>query len=369
MTILLVGGDFGGTPRASGFVAKLAAGLKDYTAVTIHNGGTIDELRALLDNLTLYEAICWMPNISNTEEKLLPQIKKLHPTCLLVSSKNNTDGQYLPLDLIGRALFSHSNLLLELVKSQHKTYTVADQGIKATIWDPLGNVYVQDELDINKIAAALARRLQGLAEFTRVGSVSCGAAVTVPDNEPFFKHCRQYADRYHELIHGVHPNRFLGNASFRCTNGFPAFRGSDKLIYVTKRNLDKRMLCSAGFVAITPYHELTPKLVYYGTDKPSVDAPLQQLLFDIYPWASYMLHAHVYIKDARMTRYTIPCGAVEEVDEIVRLFSEQDGKHPILVNLRGHGSLVIAAHITQLEDIPYVGRPFPELHNWCDIDW
>lgn len=39
------------------------------------------------------------------------------------------------------------------------------------------------------------------------------------------------------------------NVSFRCEKGFPSFRDKN-IIYVSKRNMDKRMIGKEGFVAV-----------------------------------------------------------------------------------------------------------------------
>jgi len=64
--ILFVGGTFDRTEGCpSKIVRQLAYGL--YETV---NGGTIKDLEEILEHVAEYKALIWMPNISNSEEKL-----------------------------------------------------------------------------------------------------------------------------------------------------------------------------------------------------------------------------------------------------------------------------------------------------------
>jgi hypothetical protein len=94
---------------------------------------------------------------------------------------------------------------------------------------------------------------------------------------------------------------------------------------------------------------------YLGDAKPSVDTPIQVRLYNYYHNVRYMLHAHVYIDGAPETHSIVPCGAIEEFDEVVALFPDRNSTD-FSVNLKGHGSLVLASSVDKMEDIPFMRR-------------
>jgi hypothetical protein len=348
--ILFVAGRFdheGGKP--SGYMAKIAAALPD-ADITLINGGSLDDLSRILGDCHRYRAIWWMPEIDNSVPKFVGSLKQNAPRTVLVISKNNSQDKYQPIDIVGRMLAARANLSL-----------IIDTGapFHASVLDPLGNAFAWREGNVETVAQALYGRTKALMGFTRLGSKQVGEAIASPSNadlERFFGFVHGYADRFHELVHGVNPSRFLGNASYRCTKGgFPAFRHEDKL-YISRRNIDKRQISTDGFVAIEA--ELTPQIQYYGEAKPSVDAPIQRELFSRFDDAQYMMHAHVYIEDAPYTNSLVPCGALEEVEEVVELAKRHNTRR---FNLTGHGCLILAKDVFELENIPFIGRPLPEI--------
>ena len=80
-----------------------------------------------------------------------------------------------------------------------------------------------------------------------------------------------------------------------------------------------------------------------------------------------MLHSHIYIKNAPFTDHAIPCGALEEVDEIIATFIKEKNSTMVLktgnfaVNLLGHGSIVLADNLSYMWETLYYARPIPEV--------
>ena len=380
MRIMAVGGTFDDmSGRKSGYVAKLFDKLKtafDKRRIGLEsgslmftslNGGTFEQLERIIHEAMEFRVFLWFADVDNAKEKLIDRIKQENPECLLVSSKRNIEGKYSVHDLVARALHTKANLTVEFTSSEPCRF-------EATILDPLGNSFLHREVDIDKVADALASRIERLLHFTRTGSYCIGTPVTVPDEKEFFSIVRNYAETFHNLIHAANQSRLLGNCSFRCERGFPGFRAGG-LLFVSKRNIDKRDIGPDGFVPVSLDH--LPEIRYLGRvemvkdesnrerrvelDKPSVDAPVQANLARIFPRVKYFLHSHVYIEGASMTQKVIPCGALEEVGEIASMFADVDG---FCVNLRGHGSLIATASLDGLRDIPYVARPAPEPQEW-----
>lgn len=183
---------------------------------------------------------------------------------------------------------------------------------------------------------------------------------SVPDETEFFDIIKEYADVFHELINPS-PNvtRFLGNSSFRCQRGFPSFR-KNGIIYVSKRNIDKRFIDKEGFV---PTKLSDEEVFYYGKNKPSVDTPIQLRLYSKLPHINYMIHAHVYIQDAPFTSHMIPCGGIQEVKEILNIIGNEYGSYNkdfYSINLVGHGCIVMSSDTEKLKNLKYIGRVLPE---------
>ncbi len=378
LNLLFVAGDFnaeGGRP--SGYAGKLFSKLvaascdqilPPLNTVMYNNGGTLTSLATKIGDISQWTGptvIVWIPNVPNDHIKLVDYIKKAYPTATLVISKNNRYNaagvapQYSIQEIAGRALAAHANLVIEFRKASE---WLTAGPIAARVLDPLGNAFSLKaasptlSCDIDDIGRILAWRLRQLLSYTRMRSVAVGASISVPDEPEFFELARKYAETYHNLIH-ANTERFLGNLSFRCERGFPALK-SDNVVFVSKRNIDKREVDRSGMVATTL---VRGEVIYDGDAKPSVDAPVQVSLFKEYPWAKYMLHAHVYVNGAPFTKSVLPCGVIEELDEIRAIgFADMPLPGYFAVNLRGHGSLVMSADVDSLRNIEYYARPLPE---------
>ncbi|MBI5065938.1 class II aldolase/adducin family protein [Candidatus Woesearchaeota archaeon] len=314
------------------------------------NGGSFSDLEKILESVTDFKLIYWFADVDNEKPKLIKEIKEKNKECILVTSKRN-NGEYSFADLIYRALDNKSNLFVE--------FSQLNDRYRGRVADPLGNVFLDYSKDFNLVGKALKKRTQELLNFSRVQSEQVNGEIKTPNETEFFTLVKNYATKFHELIH-AHPeavNRFFGNASFRCENGFPSFR-KDKIIFVSKRNVDKREISALSFVPV----KIELPVQYQGENKPSVDTPIQVKLYEHYNNVNYMLHAHVYVKDAPFTDNIVPCGALEEFDEVVKLFPNKT-KTNFAVNLRGHGSLVLANNLAKLENIQYFPRMIPEIHG------
>jgi len=348
MNTLFVAGTFndeGG--KHSGLADKLFNELTvhdDWAKVTYLNGGYWSEIADL--SFADFDQIFWLANIPNDKPKIVGQIKEQNPKCMLITSKNNTKGLYDALMIVGRALQSKSNLLIEFTKQ--------DDLVAMSVWDALGNVYVWREVDTYKVAQLITRRLCFLRRVQRIPSERAGDAIEAPDRYEFFSLAQEHAAQFHSLIHAVNSGRFVGNLSFRCESGFPSFR-EDGLIFVSRRNIDKRHISRDGFVAVDP--NSTSIIKYYGDHKPSVDTPIQVRLYKMFPRIRYMLHSHVYIEGAPFTKNVIPCGGVEECYEVGTAVGVKDDRSFFMANLLGHGSLVAMDHYSRLSRRPLLGLP------------
>ncbi len=348
--ILYVGGtynDQGGKPSK---IAKTIFNYLDLPA-EYHNGGKFSELESLISSIESYNPVFWFPNVPNDKPKHVNQIKKTHSRCLLVTSKRNIEDKYAFPDVIYHGLKNKSNLIVELTKD--------NQLYVGTVLDPLGNVYVSSS-DFRQVGHTLGKRVKQMISHTRVGSQSIGKSQKIPDEKEFFELIRQFGKQFHLLVHSSFKatNRFFGNASFRCTLGFPSFRNEDR-IYVSRRNIDKRLIGREGFVAVLP--EIPVK--YFGTHAPSVDTPIQIRLYQHYKTAKYMLHGHVYVNNAPFSEKILPCGTLEEADEVKKQFPDSDQIN-FAFNMAGHGFVAVADNLDFLANMSFRPRNTPESHAY-----
>ena len=91
-----------------------------------------------------------------------------------------------------------------------------------------------------------------------------------------------------------------------------------------------------------------------------MDTPIQARLYRELPNINYMIHAHVYFKQAPFTRSMVPCGGLEEVDEIMFVIGDDKEEDFYAINLIGHGCIIMANRVEQLRNISYISRVMPE---------
>lgn len=351
MKSLYVSGKFddaGGRPSK---IARRIFETVKLPEMNYYNGGRYGELEKILDSIGEFKLVYWFADVDNSKEKLVKEIKNKNNACILVTSKRNAKDKYSFADLVYHALNIKSNLFVEFGLENSRYY--------GRVIDPLGNVFLDRTDNFDSAGKALKQRTDELMKYTRISSRQIGEKIEAPNEEKFFSLVKEYADKFHKLIH-AHPeavNRFFGNASFRCENGFPSFKDKN-LIHVSKRNVDKREISSQSFVAVNPKLPLE----YFGSSKPSVDSPIQVKLYEYYQDIRYMLHAHVYIENVPFTEHIVPCGAVEEFNEIIKLFPDRKSAN-FSVNLKGHGSLILVNNSDNLKYIHYLPRNIPEIHE------
>lgn len=351
--MLIVGGNFAEDVRPSGFVKALHKDILEAVdktcIVDIKNGGTYEDLQLLVDSICSYNIILWFANVPNTYDKVVSDIKIKNPTSILINSKNNLDNKYGYHEIASRMLNVKANLCMVFTKKFNT--------IETTIMDPLMNGFTNKDPDIKSVVKVLINRISELLSYTRAPSIKDGDAIEADNEEEFFKIAHNRADIFHELIHAHDTSRFLGNLSFRCERGFPSYRNGD-IAFVSRRNIDKRAIGKDGFVAVSLKQKPGGGISYFGEAKPSVDTPIQIALYNLYPNIKYMMHGHVYIKGAPFTVEKIPCGAMEEVDAIIKVIPSNIEKASI--NLFGHGSIVMTNDLSYFNEVEYEARPVLE---------
>lgn len=376
MTILIVGGtwnrEFNNVTesygRPSSLITKLANALTAYGLVDVYNGGRYDKLEDIIESTPAYDVVFWWANVDNSLPKIR-NVKEIAPYTMLINSKRDDEDKYSFQELVQRSLVAKANLTWKFKK-------IADKTFETTIFDPLGSVWFKGT-DFDAAIDACMNRLSFLKNMTRQPSIKTDKINIIPDEQDFVDVVRKYAAKFQKYMDSsVKTERFIGNASLRlikpfsdsrCGKGMPSFRGADNMIFVSKRNIDKQFITLDNFV---PVYMDDNKLMYCGDDKPSVDTPVQIRLYNAFPQINYMLHSHCYIKNAPFTRKAIPCGAIEEADEVINTLASYKLyiKTPQMfaVNLIGHGSIIMWNNMAQFHNeiepkLEYYKREMPEI--------
>ena len=359
--ILFVGGTWNLKGGKSSSIVNLFA--KYLQNADVYNGGSYNDLNKILESCKDYDIVLWWANVPNDLPKIR-NVKDINYKTMLVSSKNNADNKYSFQELLQKSLSMKSNLTIEFTKKD-KLYNMR-------LFDPLGNVWYEG-VNIKECAKALTERLIFLNNITRKSTILDEENTEIVDyfykafkddinsSIEFLNIVKDYATKFKEVMFNTKDvKRFLGNASFRCSKGFPSFRYRN-YIFVSKRNVNKEYISIDEFV---PVYTKDNKIYYCGKNKPSVDTPIQVKLYEKLPNINYMIHSHCYIKNAPFTLKPLPCGALEETDEILTLiekyYDNNYNKDFYIINLKGHGSIMMSKSVEKLKDIEMIRRNVPE---------
>lgn len=341
--MLVVGGTFdenGG--KKSSLIEKLFVDKITNNDLFI-NGGTIGDIKNILNLVPDYKIIIWFPNISNEIPKMR-NIKELNPYSLFIMSKRN-DGKYTVRDIIVKGLENNANLIVEFSKTNDKFYM---QDI-----DVLGYSWSKKTSDIEKFKKILFDRIDFLLTTKRVKTYSDNTQNNnyslVPDE--YVNLNKEYAKLFDELSKQVaQTTRYLGNCSLRI---------KDK-IFMSQRDVDKKELSKKTFIEV---YKSNNKIFYKGNIKPSKDTAIQLELYEKYPQINYIIHCHCYIEDGYFTNTQCPCGDLKEVEEINQTIKRNklENENIIKINLIGHGSILMTNNIKELYKINYIKRNYPEI--------
>lgn len=380
MRILIIAGTFnaqGG--KSSGYAEKVWRNINDtkIAEAVLYNGGYPESLPRLMDLTPQFDTVWWWADVPNDLPKIVEDIKTKYPRTFLVTAKNNRGDRYGIRELVMRALKVKANLAV--------IFTGTQPPFAASVLDPLGNVWGQNFITSpTELATTIILRLKTLMAMSRVGTTEdpkwCEQHPQTADLKAFLDVVRSAADTFHELVNPPEGQRLLGNASFRCSHGFPSMKSDAGTIYVSQRNIDKRSVDASSFVPVRLGAEkegvrpiVYGRSLFFGEKpKPSVDSPVQLHLYEKLPKIRFMLHGHVYMEHAPFTSSALPCGALEEVEDIMStLAADYDGELSELqaacVNLRGHGCLLLGADPAALKDMmvdSFYTRPTPELQRF-----
>lgn len=314
------------------------------------NGGHYDELSKLVERAKEYDIIFWMANVPNELPKVR-DVKKVNPFAIVIGSKRNhfdyskNEMEYTFVEILNKSLLQRNNLTIEFSKLKDSKI------FKMLLFDPLGTSWY-DGYDLDLLTKNMLNRIRFIMTTRRERTYPINETHSIPENEEFFDYVRNVAEIFHKTIeHADGVTRFLGNASFR----------QDGKIYVTRRDVDKALIDKNNFVESFLDND---KVFYYGENKPSKDTVVQTRLYKMFPNVNFIVHSHCYAKDGYFTKTPVPCGALDEIDEIVEVvknyYENNYSLNNYKINLNGHGCIILSNSIELLKQTEYVTRHLPE---------
>ncbi len=328
---ILVGGNFGDTPKESSVIRKMAAFINNATVV---NGGSFEDIKNI--DLSGYSLIYWMPNIDNGYDKVYP---KKDAGAVLICSKVLRENRTV-VDAVTRIFQIGGNAVIAIES--------VGPFFRFSLIDALGNLWVNTS-NLQTLTTSVTDLF-----FWTIGSIRQGTkhAGNVEFDfsylQEFIDINRQVADKF-EIIN----SRFFGNCSTRCSKMFPTARVDGTSMIVSKRNVSKKRLTTDDLVLTQMVGDT---IEYFGDSKPSVDTPIQIRLYQLFPEINYMIHGHTYVKGSSFTDNYCPCGDVREVEEVANLIKSDFG----VVNLVNHGFFMFADTLENLrkmvDELEFVER-------------
>lgn len=407
MTILLVGGSWTQTKGKNGLFGKRSVivdkvyealelesehvnpfGHNDFHIVSVFNGGEYKHLRDLLNICNHYDVVFWWPNVDDSLPKIR-NVKEVAPHTMLVSSKRNDGDQYDFVQLSQSALTLKSTLSFEFKPKKKEIDGEMKLVYHIRVLDPLGCLWYEGDDTVEAVKAAMNRLeylksishhkdnennsrslvLDWYFEQFKQKEHQSSAKVKIPGEYEFVKIVRDYSEQFIKIANPSRDVRRSISMAYshpiapqvgRYAKGMPSFRDGE-YVFVSKRNIDKQYIDLNDFV---PCYLEKGELYYCGNNLPATDSVVQLRLYKQFPNIKYILHSHCYIDGAPFTNKSVPCGAIEGVEEILHAISENYGsknKTFYVLNLKGHGSLLMAGSLEKLKDIKYVGREMPEI--------
>lgn len=298
-----------------------------------------------------YDVVLWLINDNWVS------VKKVVPTAIVVGYIEARERivDVDELAAISNGLYNKRKPFVDILNESllHRdNLTIAYDGSSFLLYDPLGTQWYSGNM-VPGLVYHLMKRVTFLLNTHRERTFKSDAVLTTPDNTEFFTYVHEVAEIFHQTIqHSPGVTRLLGNASFRGSNG---------IIYASERDVDKAFVSKETFIPAFIKDGMT---MYSGNKKPSKDTVVQLKLYGVLPNINYIVHSHCYVKDAPFTNMPVPCGALEEVDEVIQVIEKYyDGdfnRGYYAVNLIGHGCLVFASDLAVIRQAEYQTRKLPE---------
>lgn len=325
---LLVGGLLN---NDSGLPSKTIAQMAPFfQSLRMVNGGNFQMMTSMFQT-TGSELVIWMPKVDNLEGKYYPEKGTLQ---ILICAKRLKPGQ-TALDGLDRLFKMHANAVILIDDS-------AGPGFTFTLVDALGNKWIKTR-ELETLCSAINDFYKWASSVKRIRSHVFSPRPDYTLLKSLAQINRKVAGKV-EAIGG----RYFGNTSTRCEKLFPSMCTESTQLLVSKRNIAKDSITENDFVVVDFSNG---EVQYFGEEKPSVDTPVQAMLYALFPQYKFMIHGHTYIDGALMTSKYFPCGDTREVDEVALLIARIGKPAFTAINLKNHGFLMATDSLENLDKL------------------
>ncbi|UCC94485.1 MAG: class II aldolase/adducin family protein [Candidatus Omnitrophota bacterium] len=288
--------------------------------------------------------------------KIVGDIKKQHPEVLLIPFKL-ADKDTTRIQIVAWMLQIHAALAV---------YSRIGEKGRYFIIDALGNEKMVMRVDLPSI---LAGDILLFSKTVRRRSIRVGSGVPkIEYIAQMVAFSRKMRPAFEGIIgvRNVITERWPGNFSFRCAHGFLSHRAGNGFV-ITRRNVDKTGLSDSDFVWVSSELE-DGKIKFWGEEnqKPSIDAPIHRVLYNLVPWVQCIVHGHLriggeYVSTLRISYW--PCGAENEGYDIAELVPQERPSDGLLVvNVQGHGFVALIGDVDPTEALDKLAQL--EFETW-----
>lgn len=363
LELLVIGGVFNENGGAvSSFADALVERFRTQFSIESRNGGTLEQLEKVIQSSDRFPAVVWLAHVDDSS--YVSRIKATNKRCLLVQARRND-----------RKMHTIDEIVADMIESRTNLYLVIDHDTKKfdfKVIDALGNLWYQ-----GAEAAEVIRRLKWyisyMLDLTRLSIVASD-----PDKkemvveEDFIKIVRLYSAMF-KAVSGktIAGEPAFDEARFRYLHGYPSIRMNDTVL-ISSRSIESDRITQSDFVVV---EKRGGRVCYSGSCKPGSDAPVQLELYSYYEDIRYIIHGHCYVEKVPTTMMHVPCGYLEEVEEIKKIYQNCHNTD-FAINVLGHGCYICAQNLGYFTQCRLVAKPFPEkvsdqcikyLRNWKHV--
>lgn len=292
--------------------------------------------------------------------KIVEGLKQIHPEMLLVPFKL-ADEQTSRGDIARWMLKLHAALAVYSFLGDSKTFFIADA---------LGN-----DIKVSKenLPEALAREIYRVFHATRRRSSWKGKELPkIPYLDQLVGFSGKMEPVFANTIRNVLVDRWPGNFSFRCAQGFLSTRVNDKGFAITIRNVAKTGLTEKDFVFVRlDLKDNKPQFWEREDTKPSIDSPVHRIIYERLSWVNGIVHGHLHAQGNCVHGHMLdrwPCGSENEAYEILEVVSKT-AQHLWVVNVEGHGFVALIGDKNPTEALDRLSElSFDRELGCCNVD-
>jgi hypothetical protein len=326
------------------------------------NGGTLERLQTVIRSAGRFPAVVWLAQVDDSS--CISRIKETNKRCLLVQARRNDRKMHTIAEIVSDMIESRTNLCLVI---DHDT-----KQFDFKVVDALGNLWYEGA-DTTELIRRLKWYISYALDLTRLSTIATDLdkKETVVEDD-FFKIVRLYSAMF-KAISGksVEGEPAFDETRFRCLHGYPSMRIDDTIL-ISCRSIENDSISKSDFIAVENRGD---RICYSGSCKPGTDALVHLGLYRYYENIRYIIHGHCYVENAPTTMMHVPCGCLEEVEEIKKIFQNRHNTD-FAINALGHGCYICAQNLGCFTQCRLVAKPFPEkvsdqcikyLRNWKHV--